>query len=94
MISNLVSICQIPGMGLLQSPKLPDTTLHIDTDAGDKRDQFGAEGLLFTPLEAMKRWGIRYQGPMRRVPESSVSKPAGFHASTYADSAGESCRWT
>ncbi|CAG0902649.1 unnamed protein product [Darwinula stevensoni] len=56
---------RIPGVGLLRSPKLPDTTLKIDTDAGDDEDQFGAEGLLFTPLEPMRRWGIRYHGPMK-----------------------------
>ena len=52
-------------MELLRSPKLPDTMLKIDTESGDEKDQFGAEGLLFTPLEPMKRWGIRYHGPTK-----------------------------
>jgi len=46
------------------SPKLPDTTLQ-QTKEDEEGAVFGAEGLKFEPVEAMKRWKLSYKGKMR-----------------------------
>lgn len=46
------------------SPKLPDTTLQ-QTEEEQEQAVFGAEGLKFEPIEAMKRWKLTYTGKMR-----------------------------
>lgn len=47
-------------LGLLQSPKLPDTTLF---NTGDE-ESYEAEGIKVTPIEPMKKWRITYEGQL------------------------------
>ncbi|XP_032520520.2 uncharacterized protein LOC116772433 [Danaus plexippus] len=49
----------LPGKGLLCSKKIPDTVLF-----GAQIGEFGAEGVLITPAEPMKKWTVSYKGPM------------------------------
>ena len=50
---------QVPGKGLLCSHKLPDTVLF-----GANKKEFGAEGLMLKPVQAMKKWKLTYKGKM------------------------------
>ncbi|XP_050351741.1 uncharacterized protein LOC126774316 isoform X2 [Nymphalis io] len=50
---------KLPGKGLLCSKKLPDTVLF-----GAEIGEFGAEGIMMTPVEPMKKWAVSYRGPM------------------------------
>lgn len=62
MYSLGVFVCvlvQIPSVGLLQLPRMPDTLMFGDGD------QFGAEGLRITPVTPMAEWKIQYVGPMK-----------------------------
>lgn len=56
-----VSYPQIPSVGLLQLPKMPDTMMF------GNGSQFGAEGLRITPVKPMAAWKIQYEGPMKYV---------------------------
>ncbi|XP_047534996.1 uncharacterized protein LOC125069520 [Vanessa atalanta] len=49
----------LPGKGLLCSKKIPDTVLF-----GAQIGEFGAEGIMMTPVEPMKKWAVSYKGPM------------------------------
>nr|CAD7260836.1 unnamed protein product [Timema shepardi] len=49
-----------PDRGLLCNRKIPDTILF-----GAKKDEFGAEGILLTPVDAMRKWSVKYHGEMR-----------------------------
>nr|CAD7403027.1 unnamed protein product [Timema cristinae] len=49
-----------PDRGLLCNRKIPDTILF-----GAKKDEFGAEGILLTPVDAMRNWSVKYHGEMR-----------------------------
>ncbi|XP_015512951.2 uncharacterized protein LOC107219278 [Neodiprion lecontei] len=49
----------VPGKGLLCSKRIPSTQLH-----GAKPNEFGAEGIRFTPIVPMKHWRIEYNGSM------------------------------
>ncbi|XP_045450924.1 uncharacterized protein LOC123659795 [Melitaea cinxia] len=49
----------LPGKGLLCSKKIPDTVLF-----GAQIGEFGAEGIMMTPVEPMKKWTVSYKGPM------------------------------
>ncbi|XP_077291561.1 uncharacterized protein LOC143914977 isoform X2 [Arctopsyche grandis] len=57
----------IPGKGLLCSTKIPDTLLF-----GAKPLEFGAEGLLLSPIEPMKRWKVTYNEKMFQDDPSDV----------------------
>ncbi|XP_075225831.1 uncharacterized protein LOC142326986 [Lycorma delicatula] len=50
----------VPGKGILCSLKIPDTVLF-----GAKENQYGAEGLIMTPIEPMKKWHITFDGEMK-----------------------------
>lgn len=56
---------QVPGIGLLLSPKLPSTNLKRNDE--EESVSFHSEGLFITPLEPMKAWHIHYRGIMRLV---------------------------
>eukprot|EP00062_Callorhinchus_milii_P012665 gi/632959942/ref/XP_007895909.1/ PREDICTED: uncharacterized protein LOC103181315 isoform X2 [Callorhinchus milii] len=58
MINGFLYI-KLPETGLLLSPRLPDTLMSTHEEA------FGAEGLLFQPVEAMRKWKLTYDGAMR-----------------------------
>lgn len=60
---------QIPGKGLLCSSKIPDTLLF-----GAKPLEFGAEGLLLSPTEPMKKWKVIYNEKMWFVKKISIIK--------------------
>ncbi|XP_046683308.1 uncharacterized protein LOC124369363 isoform X2 [Homalodisca vitripennis] len=55
-------LLKVPGVGLLLSPKLPDTVLNVD-EAEDS--SFSSEGLKLTPLQPMTCWWLQYKGMMR-----------------------------
>lgn len=52
--------CQLPGVGLLRSKKLPDTILF-----GAKDGLFGAEGIRIEPVEPLKKWRVQFEGVMQ-----------------------------
>ncbi|XP_046683309.1 uncharacterized protein LOC124369363 isoform X3 [Homalodisca vitripennis] len=54
-------LLKVPGVGLLLSPKLPDTVLNVD-EAEDS--SFSSEGLKLTPLQPMTCWWLQYKGMM------------------------------
>ncbi|XP_068238001.1 uncharacterized protein [Palaemon carinicauda] len=58
-VVNGVLYIRLPGVGVLQLPKMPDTLLFGDGDA------FGAEGLLLTPVKPMSVWKLQYRGQMK-----------------------------
>ncbi|XP_054280751.1 uncharacterized protein LOC128998577 isoform X2 [Macrosteles quadrilineatus] len=55
-------ILKVPGVGLLLSPRLPDTVLF-------KKEEdlscFSTDGLTLTPLKPMQLWHLQYNGKMR-----------------------------
>jgi len=51
---------RLPGVGLLEMPSLPDTSLYTT-----KELSFSAAGLEIAPVNAMKTWTIKYDGKMR-----------------------------
>ncbi|GLH10235.1 Uncharacterized protein GBIM_15186 [Gryllus bimaculatus] len=53
---------KVPDIGLLVSPKLPDTMLF--RSKLDRENSYGAEGLILYPFQPMKVWKIQYNGPM------------------------------
>ncbi|KAF4525130.1 hypothetical protein B566_EDAN005072 [Ephemera danica] len=55
---------KVPAVGLLLTPKLPDTTL-FQSQLEKENSVFGADGLRFEPLEPMKRWRLTYNGQMK-----------------------------
>ncbi|GLH16782.1 Uncharacterized protein GBIM_21068 [Gryllus bimaculatus] len=66
-IINGLCYLLVPNIGLLCSPKLPDTILF-----GAKNNEFGAEGLLIKPIEPMKKWKITYQGKILSTDSSKI----------------------
>ena len=48
---------QIPGIGLLELPSLPDTSL-----TADKNMAYAAGGLLIEVVEPMKKWKLSFSG--------------------------------
>ncbi|RZB94432.1 uncharacterized protein BDFB_004454, partial [Asbolus verrucosus] len=50
------------GLGLLETPKLPGTSLYQN----EENEEYAAEGIKLTPIEAMKKWRISYEGKMKR----------------------------
>lgn len=59
-VINGFVVLRIPEEGLLLSPKLPDSLMF------GSEDEFGAEGLKFTPIEPMRKWKVQYKGQLRR----------------------------
>ena len=55
-----LTFIQIPDLGLLELPSLPDTSLYTE-----KTLSFSAGGLEIEPVEAMKKWKISYKGKMK-----------------------------
>lgn len=53
---------KLDDVGLLESSKLPDTSLYQD----EERDEYSAEGIKLYPIESMKRWKIFYAGKMKK----------------------------
>jgi len=62
-ISQTVLMMQLPELGLLELPSVPDTNLERTDE--DKKGQFGAGGLTIEPVEPMKKWRIRFEGKLR-----------------------------
>lgn len=58
-VVNGVLYIRLPGVGLLQLPRMPDTLLFGDGES------FGAEGLLLTPVKPMSVWKLQYKGQMK-----------------------------
>lgn len=58
-MNNTIFSLRIPEIGVLLHPKHPDTTLFTTTE-----DTWEAEGLKLDLVEPMKKWSIKYQGPM------------------------------
>lgn len=56
----VVNLYQIPGVGLLELPSLPDTSLYTT-----KELSYSAGGLEITPVEPMQSWKIFFDGKMR-----------------------------
>lgn len=56
-------------MGLLVSPKLPDTLMFQSHPA----EGFSAEGLEFAPFQTMSAWVVKYNGQLR-VDQSESDK--------------------
>jgi hypothetical protein len=53
---------QVPDIGLLMTPKLPDTlTFRTEKDG----EYYGTEGIQVKPLKPMKSWEIKYDGKMK-----------------------------
>jgi len=53
-------VLQIPGIGLLELPSLPDTSL-----TADRKMAFAAGGLLIEVVEPMKKWKLNFSGKLR-----------------------------
>jgi hypothetical protein len=52
----------VPDIGLLMTPKLPDTiTFRTEEDGA----HYGAEGIRLKPVKPMKSWDIMYDGKMK-----------------------------
>ena len=63
--------CQVPGVGLLELPSLPDTELYRDEEM-----EYAAGGLTITPVEAMQKWKLNFEGKMRWVSPAYFIKAA------------------
>ncbi|CAG0913306.1 unnamed protein product [Notodromas monacha] len=61
-VLNSFLVVKIPGVGLLESPKIPDTMLFQDETASP---YFGAEGISLTMLKPLEEWAVNYDGKMR-----------------------------
>ncbi|XP_066995476.1 uncharacterized protein [Anabrus simplex] len=53
---------QVPGLGLLSTPKLPDTLMFRDETY--KPEEYGAEGIRLVPFQPMRVWRLQYNGKM------------------------------
>lgn len=54
-----------PHLGLLKSERLPKTLLQSDPVSLLLLKEYSAEGIKFTPVEAMKKWKIQFKGKMK-----------------------------
>lgn len=52
---------KVSGLGVLETPKLPDTTLHQE----EAKEEYEAEGIRLTPLEPLRKWSLSYDGTMK-----------------------------
>uniref|UniRef100_A0A1B6EEL4 Uncharacterized protein n=2 Tax=Clastoptera arizonana TaxID=38151 RepID=A0A1B6EEL4_9HEMI len=66
-IVNSLFYLKVPGIGLLQAPKLPDTFSVLPKD---KVGTFSTNYLTFVPIQAMTLWKVSYRGPMRLLGDS------------------------
>ncbi|XP_023703367.1 uncharacterized protein LOC111862314 isoform X2 [Cryptotermes secundus] len=53
---------RVPDIGLLMTPKLPDTITFRTEEEGT---HYGAEGIRLKPVKPMKSWDIMYDGKMK-----------------------------
>jgi len=61
-VVNGFMIVRVPDIGILVTPKVPDTmTFRTDEDG----EYYGAEGIKLKPMEPMKSWDIKYNGKMK-----------------------------
>ncbi|KAK7073873.1 hypothetical protein SK128_024757 [Halocaridina rubra] len=58
-VVNGILYIRLPGVGMLQLPRMPDTLLFGDGEG------FGAEGLKINPVKPMAHWKIQYKGAMK-----------------------------
>lgn len=58
-VVNGIFYIRLPGVGVLQLPRMPDTLLFGDGEG------FGAEGLKITPVKPMAVWKLQYKGKMK-----------------------------
>ncbi|CAL4064911.1 unnamed protein product [Meganyctiphanes norvegica] len=58
-VINGVLFIRIPGVGLLELPRMPDTILFGNDE------EFSAEGLSLRCVKPMTEWQIKYTGPMK-----------------------------
>ncbi|XP_046986589.1 uncharacterized protein LOC124556662 isoform X2 [Schistocerca americana] len=54
---------KVPNVGLLKSPKLPDTMMF--RNELERKDKYGAEGLVIAPFQPMRTWELQYKGKMK-----------------------------
>ncbi|KAL7641049.1 UNVERIFIED_CONTAM: hypothetical protein RMT77_008186 [Armadillidium vulgare] len=66
-VINGLLYLRIPGIGLLDLPRMPDTLLF------GSEENFSAEGLSATPQEPMKSWQLQYNGKMKLCTDPSKS---------------------
>lgn len=50
-------------LGVLESPKLPSTTLYQN----EEKQAYEAEGIKIVPLVPMRKWKISYDGKMKSM---------------------------
>jgi len=62
---------RIPGIGLLELPSFPDTSLYTQ-----KELSYSAGGIEITPVKAMKHWKLSFSGKLRLV--TSPDQNEGF----------------
>lgn len=55
-----VLFMQIPGLGFLELPSMPDTSLR-----GTMENEYAAGGLHIRVVEPMKTWSIIFDGKLR-----------------------------
>ncbi|GFO33376.1 hypothetical protein PoB_005988100 [Plakobranchus ocellatus] len=65
---NTVLFLQLPSIGLLEMPAMPDTWIQDDKS----ESAFTGAGLLISPVKSMEAWSIAYDGPMRKVDSGSL----------------------
>ncbi len=61
--------CQVPRLGLLELPSLPDTSLFREEEM-----TFAANGFKIQPVEPMKKWKLTFNGKMRWSLEGTFAK--------------------
>ncbi|XP_049783379.1 uncharacterized protein LOC126184833 [Schistocerca cancellata] len=60
---------KVPNVGLLMSPKLPDTMMF--RNELERKDKYGAEGLVIAPFQPMRTWELQYKGKMKSSTDES-----------------------
>lgn len=56
------------GLGLLESPKLPGTSLY---QTEEEMGKYEVEGIKVMPVEPMRKWKISYEGKMKKFEDRS-----------------------
>lgn len=67
--------------GLLESPKLPDTSLYQVEEV----EEYSAEGIKLIPLEPMKKWKFIYEGKMKEFSNRNVEHDVKIEAIWVSD---------
>jgi len=67
-------LLRVPGVGVLQSPRLPDTLLKADND-----NSYSGEGIHIKIIKPMRQWTIEYKGKMCLVSDPEKSIQVDFH---------------